>query len=57
MDGLPISQAGEEGVSGRHQCAICAYHEGFDRARAEAIGNQVGQNVANTVADALKPKG
>jgi hypothetical protein len=54
MDNLPISQAGEEGTGGRHQCAICAYHEGFNAARAQAIGQQVGTNVAQTVSDALK---
>lgn len=32
MDSLPKSQAG----SGRHQCAICAFHEGFGFARSQA---------------------
>jgi len=35
MDALPQSQAG----AGRHQCAICAYHEGFNAARAQAVGH------------------
>ncbi|MCY3780104.1 MAG: hypothetical protein OXG78_07340 [Chloroflexi bacterium] len=26
---LPFSQAGEEGKSGRHKCAYCAYERGF----------------------------
>jgi hypothetical protein len=29
MDALPKSQAG----LGRHMCAICAFHEGFNSAR------------------------
>lgn len=53
MDALPISQAGVEGETGRHQCAICAYHEGFNAARARAIGRQVGDNVAHGITDAL----
>lgn len=54
IDALPESQAGK----GRHKCAVCAYNEGFNRARAEAIGRQVGDDVAGTVADALKkPQG
>jgi hypothetical protein len=53
MDALPFSQAGVEGETGRHQCAICAYHEGFNAARARAIGRQVGDNVAQGIADAL----
>jgi len=49
MDSLPKSQAG----AGRHQCAICALHRGFERARAEVIGKQVGDSVAKSVSDAL----
>ncbi len=26
---LPFSQAGEEGKSGRHKCAYCAYERGY----------------------------
>ena len=33
MNTLPLSQAG----SGRHQCAICAFHEGFNRGRALVV--------------------
>jgi hypothetical protein len=50
IDGLPESQAGK----GRHKCAVCAYHEGFEQARREAIASQVGPYVSSTVADALK---
>jgi len=32
LSDLPGSQAG----AGRHQCAVCAYHFGFRRGRAEA---------------------
>jgi len=32
IEGLPSSQAGP----GRHKCAICAYHEGFQQGRLEA---------------------
>ncbi len=54
IDALPESQAGK----GRHKCAVCAYHEGFERARAEVIGRQVGADVAKTVSNALKkPQG
>lgn len=49
-DALPESQAGK----GRHKCAVCAYHEGFNAARAQSIGQQVGEDIAATVADALK---
>jgi hypothetical protein len=50
IDALPPSQAGK----GRHKCAVCAYHEGFNTARARAVGKQVGDVVAKTVSDALK---
>jgi len=32
IENLPESQAGP----GRHKCAVCAFHEGFQRARSEA---------------------
>jgi len=55
LESLPDSQAYAEG---RHRCAICAYHRGFEQARAEIIGNQVGDSVSKTVSDALtRPKG
>ena len=38
MDALPESQAGK----GRHKCAVCAYHAGFDQARAEINAKQAG---------------
>lgn len=50
IDALPESQAGK----GRHKCAVCAYHEGFNAARAQAIGNQIGGDVAKTISDNLK---
>lgn len=54
IDALPESQAGK----GRHKCAVCAFHAGFDSARAAAIGKQVGDSVAKSVSDALnKPQG
>jgi hypothetical protein len=34
IEALPESQAGP----GRHKCCVCAYHEGFNVARASAIG-------------------
>lgn len=49
IDALPESQAGK----GRHKCAVCAYHAGFELARAEIIGRQVGDSVSKTVSDAL----
>ncbi|GEM_PF-6876801 len=49
IDGLPESQAGK----GRHKCAVCAYHEGFNTARAQAMGKTVGDEVARTVSDTL----
>lgn len=33
MDALPKSQAGK----GRHKCAVCAYHQGFEAARSQSI--------------------
>lgn len=36
LAGLPESQAGP----GRHKCCICAYRQGFDRARSEATQQQ-----------------
>jgi hypothetical protein len=33
MDALPKSQAG----LGRHQCAICAFHAGFERGRGMGL--------------------
>jgi hypothetical protein len=53
IESLPESQAG----TGRHRCAVCAYHEGFNAARAQAIGQQIGANVAASVSDALKKSG
>lgn len=38
FDGLPKSQ----GRTGRHKCAICAFHEGFKRGRALAAPAQSG---------------
>jgi len=32
IDALPESQAGK----GRHKCAVCAFHSGFDAARSQA---------------------
>jgi hypothetical protein len=49
LEQLPRCQAAE----GRHACCICAYHEGFNAARARAIGRQVGDAVARDIADAL----
>jgi hypothetical protein len=49
MDGLEESQAGK----GRHKCAVCAYHAGFDIARAQVIGKQVGDSVAKSISDKL----
>jgi hypothetical protein len=34
MDALPKSQAGMEG-RGRHQCAICAFHAGFEKGQSK----------------------
>jgi hypothetical protein len=51
IDALPESQAGP----GRHKCGVCAYHEGFNRARAQAIGQEVGDNVAQAVSGSLFP--
>lgn len=53
LESLPRCQAAE----GRHTCCICAYHEGFNAARAIAIGQQIGNDVAATVSDALKKSG
>lgn len=53
IDALPESQAGV----GRHKCAVCAHHGGFEQARAELVGKQVGDSVAKTVSDALKSEG
>ena len=52
IDALPESQAGK----GRHKCAVCAYQEGFERARAEVIGGQVGADVSRSVSQALGKK-
>lgn len=49
IDAMPESQAGP----GRHKCAVCAYHTGFNRARAEIVGRQIGDDVAGTVSGAL----
>jgi hypothetical protein len=49
IDALPESQAGP----GRHKCAVCAFQAGFDVARAQAIGKQVGDNVAKSISDKL----
>lgn len=49
IDALPESQAG----TGRHKCAVCAYHEGFNAARAQAIGRQVGNDVARAVSETI----
>jgi hypothetical protein len=49
IDALPESQAGK----GRHKCAVCAYHAGFESARAQAIGKQIGDGVTKTISDTL----
>jgi hypothetical protein len=49
IDALPESQAGK----GRHKCAVCAYHAGFELARAQAIGKQIGDGVTKTISDTL----
>jgi len=53
MDALPESQAGK----GRHKCAVCAYIAGYEAARAETIGKEIGDSVAKSVASGLAPKG
>jgi len=49
IDTLPESQAGK----GRHKCAVCAYHAGFELARAQAGGKQIGDDVSRKVSDRL----
>jgi|SRR5580704_12690726 hypothetical protein len=49
IDALPESQAGK----GRHKCAVCAYHMGFEAARAADIAKKIAEDVSKTVSDGL----
>src|SRR5258708_27048099 len=46
---LPESQAGK----GRHKCAVCAYHAGFELARNLGGGKQIVDDVSKKVSDKL----
>lgn len=49
MDALPESPAGK----GRHHCAVCAYHAGFELARARALGKQLGDDARKKISATL----
>jgi len=50
IDTLPESQAGK----GRHKCAVCAYHAGFELARTQVGGEQFDDDVSTEVSDRLE---
>lgn len=50
IQNLPESQAG----LGRHKCAVCAYHAGFELARDHSVGKQLDDEVSKEVSDKLE---
>jgi hypothetical protein len=50
IEGLPESQAGK----GRHKCAVCAYHAGFEFAKVRAGGQEPNDDVSKRVSDRLE---
>lgn len=50
IEGLPECQAGR----GRHKCAVCAYHEGYNSARTRTVGKQLDDEMPRDVSSRLE---